>query len=184
MTARPTLGAGTGGNGSGRHRRAACAQQGAPYACVGGARCAPSAREAGAASGFSWPNDGAGRSCCYRGFDRNANTCRNGDSGAVERGDIIDPATHNRVLYLAQQYQAPATAKTEKDGWWAVSEFTTATLTPRAIHKQQWLLQSRSKDPTHTGATLAAVVTTTLSVYRSAWGELALLWLVHELLQI
>jgi len=104
--------------------------------------------------------------------------------GAVERGDVIDPTTRNLVLYLAQQYQVPATAKTEKDGWWAVSEFTTATLTPRAIHKQQWLLQSRSKDPTHTGATLAAVVTTTLSVYRSAWGELALLWLVHELLQI
>ena len=42
--------------------------------------------------------------------------------GAVERGDVIDPSTRNLVLYLAQQYQVPATAKVKKDGWWAVSE--------------------------------------------------------------
>ena len=40
---------------------------------------------------------------------------------AVEVGDIIDPTTRKLVLYLAEQYQEPATAKMKKDGWWAVS---------------------------------------------------------------
>ena len=50
--------------------------------------------------------------------------------GAVERGDIVEPSTRNLVLYLAEHYKEPATAKSKKEGWWAVSDVVYGYLDP------------------------------------------------------
>ena len=86
--------------------------------------------------------------------------------GAVERGDVVDPTTRKLVLYLAQHYQVPATAKMKKDGWWAVSDifygyldpscFTQAAVAPAEPLKgsdsfRRFIGRSRHHDALRTG---------------------------------